>query len=190
MDRFKNCKHCGARMDRTSNICPNCGKKQIKPSFIIGLYILLVPLCIAVVLLSAKNGASKTGTNTEISGVGTSQGNSLNQSSDYSDETNTNSSGYESSAQSEVSYEAELILMQIAEDMAKQVAKNPGTVEFKDWYWGFAREGTNYAVQGTFECSNLLGVSEEHDIQVWCEASTDYSKIKPYAVYLDGEKIA
>lgn len=94
------------------------------------------------------------------------------------------------SAGTDVSYEAELVLMQIAEDVAKQVAKNPGTVKFKDWYWGFAREGTNYAVQGTFECSNLLGVTEEHDIQVWCEASSDYSKIQPYAVYLDGEQIA
>lgn len=89
-----------------------------------------------------------------------------------------------------VSYEAELVLMRIAEDIAKQIAQNPGTVDFKTLYWGFSREGTTYAVQGTFECSNLLGVTEEHDIQVWCEASDDYSKIQPYAVYLDGEQIA
>lgn len=90
----------------------------------------------------------------------------------------------------DVSYGAELVLMQIAEDVAKQVAQNPGTVDFKNLYWGFAREGRIYAVQGTFECSNLLGVTEEHDIQVWCEASEDYSKIQPYAVYLDGNRIA
>lgn len=90
----------------------------------------------------------------------------------------------------DVSDEAEIVLMQIAEDVAKQITQNPSTVDFKDWYWGFAREGTTYAVQGTFECSNLLGVTEEHDIQVWCEASSDYSKIQPYAVYLDGKQIA
>lgn len=94
------------------------------------------------------------------------------------------------SQETEITDEAELALMNIAKDMAKQIAKNPGTVEFKDWYWGFSREGRTYAVQGTFECSNLMGVSEEHDIQVWCEASEDYSKIQPYAVYLDGEQIA
>ena len=88
-----------------------------------------------------------------------------------------------------VSDEAEIVLMQIAKDLAEQIAQNPGTVKFKDLYWGFAREETTYAVQGTFECSNLLGVTEEHDIQVWCEASEDYSKIQPYAVYLDGEQI-
>ncbi len=90
----------------------------------------------------------------------------------------------------EVSSEAELILMTIAEDIAKQVAQNPETVKFKTFYWGFARTGHIYAVQGTFECSNLMGVTEAHDIQVWCKANQDYSKIQAYSAYLDGEKIA
>lgn len=90
----------------------------------------------------------------------------------------------------DVTSEAEQVLMQITEDIAKQIAQNPSTVKFKTLYWGFARSGRTYTVQGTFECSNLFGVKEEHDLQVWCEASDDYSKIQPYEVYLDGEKIA
>ena len=105
------------------------------------------------------------------------------------DEVDDEAGQYIPSNDTEIPYEAEIILMQIAEDIAKQIAQNPGTVDFKSLYWGFAREGTTYAVQGTFECANLLGVTEEHDIQVWCKASDDYSKIQPYAVYLDGEQI-
>lgn len=102
---------------------------------------------------------------------------------------------YEESAASEgseakVSYEQEIILMMIAEDMAKQVAQNPSTVSFKSMYWLFERDGHTFWVQGTFKCSNLLGVVEEHTIKVMCVANSDYSKIQPKQVYLDGAKIA
>ena len=89
----------------------------------------------------------------------------------------------------EVTYEMELVLMEIAEDMAKRIAQNPSTVDFAVLEWGFARDGTTFAVQGGFSCSNLLGVSEKHTIRVWCEASDDYSKIQPYRIDLDGSTI-
>lgn len=84
-----------------------------------------------------------------------------------------------------VSSEAEVILMQIAEDVAVQIAQNPSTIKFSTFEWGFAREGLTYAVQGTFSCSNLMGVSETHVLQVWCESSEDYSRIQPYKVVMD-----
>lgn len=85
-----------------------------------------------------------------------------------------------------VSSSAETILMKIAEDVAAQIAQNPSTVKFSTLEWGFSREGLVYAVQGTFSCSNLMGVSEKHTLQVWCESSEDYSKIQPYKVVMDG----
>lgn len=84
-----------------------------------------------------------------------------------------------------VSPDAEIILMQIAEDMAAQIAQNPSTVKFSTLEWGFSREDLIYAVQGTFSCSNLMGVSEKHILQVWCESSEDFSTIKPYKVVMD-----
>lgn len=88
-----------------------------------------------------------------------------------------------------VSSDAEIILMQIAEDVAARIAQNPSTVDFSTLEWGFSRDGRIYAVQGTFSCSNLMGVSETHVLQVWCEASEDYSKIQPYRVVLDGNDL-
>lgn len=88
-----------------------------------------------------------------------------------------------------VSTEAEMVLMQIAEDSAAQIAQNPSTVKFSTFEWGFSRNGHIYAVQGTFSCSNLMGVSETHVLQVWCEASEDYSKIKSYKVVLDDKEL-
>lgn len=97
----------------------------------------------------------------------------------------TSSTGNETT----VSYEQEIILMMIAEDVAKQIAQNPSTVRFKTMYWGFEREGHSFWVQGTFECSNLLGVKENHTIQVLCIANSNYSKIQPEQVYLDGVRL-
>ena len=91
---------------------------------------------------------------------------------------------------SDVSGDAEIILMQIAEDIAKQVAKNPSTVKFKTLYWGFWRNERIYAVEGTFICSNLMGAQEENVLRVVCEASEDYKKIVPYEVSLNGKLIA
>lgn len=88
-----------------------------------------------------------------------------------------------------ISYEQEIILMIIAEDIAKQIAQNPGTVKSKAMYWGFEREGHTFWVQGSFECSNLFGVKEDFTIQVVCVANSDYSKITPEQVYLNGERI-
>ena len=82
--------------------------------------------------------------------------------------------------------EAELVLIRIAEDMAKQTAKNPGTVDMKELTMGFANKGNLYAVQSQFDCSNLLGVKERHTIRVLCRATEDKSSIRPYEVYLDG----
>lgn len=87
-----------------------------------------------------------------------------------------------------VSSDAEIILINIAEDVAVQIAQNPSTVDFSTLEWGFARDEYIYAVQGTFTCSNLMGVSETHVLQVWCKASEDYAKIQPYKVILD-EKV-
>lgn len=91
--------------------------------------------------------------------------------------------------ETEVSADAEVILMQIAEDTAAQIAQNPSTVSFSTFEWGFAREGDTYAVQGTFSCSNAYGVSENHVLQVWCETNEDQSKITPYRVVLDGSDL-
>ncbi|NLX94358.1 MAG: SH3 domain-containing protein [Clostridiales bacterium] len=95
----------------------------------------------------------------------------------------------QSSGESVVSTEAEIILMQIAEDVAIQIAKNPSTVKFKTLYWGFWRDGSTYAVEGTFTCSNLMGVKEENVLRIVCEASADYKKIQPYEVWLNGKQI-
>ncbi len=89
----------------------------------------------------------------------------------------------------EVSTEAETILMQIAKDVAKQIAKNPSTVKFETFAWGFYRDGHTYAVQGTFTCSNLMGVEETNVLKVVCKASEDYKKIQPYEVWLNGKQI-
>lgn len=88
-----------------------------------------------------------------------------------------------------VSSEAEVILMMMAEDVAKQIANYPSTVSFKTFEWGFWRKDLIYAVQGTFSCSNAYGVRAEHIIKLICEASEDNSKIYVKEVYLDGELV-
>ena len=47
----------------------------------------------------------------------------------------------------DIPYQAEVVLSQIAEDMAKQAAQNPGTVKMKALTMGFANKGHIYAVQ-------------------------------------------
>lgn len=89
--------------------------------------------------------------------------------------------------EAEVSYEAETVLMMIAEDVAKSVANNPSTVDFKTMLWGFKREDDKYTVSGTFECANSFGVEEEHEITVACIAED--GKMKAREVWLDGVKI-
>ena len=106
----------------------------------------------------------------------------------YPDEYTSSSNGTNTSE--EVTHDEEITLRMIAEDIAKQIAQNPQTVNFKTLYWGFAKNGDTYAVQGTFECSNLMGVKEEHDLQVWCTASRDRTKIQPPLVFLDGVQIS
>lgn len=89
----------------------------------------------------------------------------------------------------EVSDAAQIVLAQIAEDMAKQVAKNPSTVKMSIFSQGFYKDGHTYAVQSDFTCSNLMGVSETHTIKVVAVSNEDESKIQPTAVYFDGELI-
>lgn len=193
MEKMVKCKACGTDIAKSAKTCPNCGAKQKKHTAMIAICAFLV-FCVAVAALDGENESQQVGTISSSKTPSSTEESSTERSDISHDKIqtgeDTSQNNYEAGSNTEVSYEAELVLMQITEDMAKQVAQNPGTVEFKTLCWGFAREGTNYAVQGTFECSNLLGVTEEHDIQVWCEASSDYSKIQPYAVYLDGEQIA
>lgn len=88
--------------------------------------------------------------------------------------------------ETEVESDKETLLMIIAEDMARQVAQNPTTVDFKTMYWGFERKDNQYAVQGTFDCANLFGVKEQHTILVFCESNFETQKMKPYKIVLDG----
>lgn len=89
----------------------------------------------------------------------------------------------------EVSSGAQIVLAQIAEDMAKQVAQNPSTVKMSIFSQGFYKDGHTYAVQSDFSCSNLMGVKESHTIEVIAVSNEDESKISPTEVYLDGELI-
>lgn len=89
----------------------------------------------------------------------------------------------------EVSDGAQMVLSMIAEDMAKQVAQNPGTVKMSIFSQGFYKDGHTYAVQSDFTCSNLMGVKESHTIKVIAVSNEDESKISPTEVYLDGELI-
>ena len=93
------------------------------------------------------------------------------------------------SPETEVSSEAEMVLMRMAEDIAKQIANYPATVDFNTFAWGFWRNDNVYAVQGTFTCTNAFGVPGEHTIKLVCLANDDYSKISVKEVYLDGELI-
>lgn len=89
-----------------------------------------------------------------------------------------------------VSTNAQLTLNLIAEDMAKQAVKNPFTVDMKSLTMGYAKNGHLYAVQGEFECANLMGVTETHTIRVICESNEDESKIQPCEVWIDGTLVA
>ena len=171
--KTKKCKSCGSVIEKKKKKCPYCGKKQ--GGALVTVLWVFVLFCVALTVIEMAGRPER------VDGPNDVQNNETVEIETEETETEVDDT--------HVSYEAEIVLMQIAEDIAKQIAQNPGTVEFKTMYWGFAREGTTYAVQGTFECSNLLGVTEEHDLQVWCEASEDYSSIQPYEVYLDGEKI-
>ncbi len=89
----------------------------------------------------------------------------------------------------DVSDGAQMVLSQIAEDMAKQVAQNPSTVKMSILSAGYAKNGHLYAVQQEFSCSNLMGVSETHIVKVVCESNEDESKIQPFEVWLDGNLV-
>lgn len=89
----------------------------------------------------------------------------------------------------DVSDGAQMVLRQIAEDMAKQIAQNPSTVKMSLFSAGYAKNGHLYAVQQEFSCSNLMGVPETHIVKVVCESNEDESKIQPFEVWLDGEVV-
>ena len=91
--------------------------------------------------------------------------------------------------ETEVSPDAEISLMMMAENVAKQIANYPATVDFKTFEWGFWRNDRVYAVQGTFTCTNAFGVKEEHVLRLVCETSEDNSSISAKEVYLDGKLI-
>lgn len=89
----------------------------------------------------------------------------------------------------DVSDGAQMVLRQIAEDMAKKIAQNPSTVKMSLFSAGYAKNGHLYAVQQEFSCSNLMGVSETHIVKVVCESNADESKIQPFEVWLDGNLV-
>ncbi len=89
----------------------------------------------------------------------------------------------------EVSDGGQMVLAQIAEDAAKQVAQNSSTVKMSIFSQGFYKDGHTYAVQSDFTCSNLMGVKESHTIKVVAVSNEDESKIFPTEVYLDGALI-
>ncbi len=89
----------------------------------------------------------------------------------------------------DVSDGAQMVLRQIAEDTAKQIAQNPSTVKMSLFSAGYAKNGHLYAVQQEFSCSNLMGVPETHIVKVVCESNEDESKIQPFEVWLDGEVV-
>ena len=89
----------------------------------------------------------------------------------------------------DVSDGAQMVLRQIAEDTAKQIAQNPSPVKMSLFSAGYAKNGHLYAVQQEFSCSNLMGVSETHIVKVVCESNEDESKIQPFEVWLDGEVV-
>ena len=91
---------------------------------------------------------------------------------------------------SDVSMDMEFQLSLIAEDMAKQTAQNSSTVRMDTLGMGFAENGPYYAVQSEFECSSLLGVSENHTIRVVCKLNADGSKLRVHEVWLDEGLIA
>ena len=82
-----------------------------------------------------------------------------------------------------------MILMMMAEDVAKQITNYPATVDFNTFAWGFWRNEHVYAVQGTFTCTNAFGVEEEYVLKLICEANEDYSQISAKEVYLNEELI-
>jgi hypothetical protein len=84
-----------------------------------------------------------------------------------------------------VTYDQQIVLMTMCEDVAKMIAQNPATVDFKTFMWEFGRDEQDYSVQGVFTCSNLFGVTEEHTLRVDAKANDDYSIIQPHTIYLD-----
>lgn len=94
-----------------------------------------------------------------------------------------------STSATEVSSEAEMILMMMTEDVAKQIVNYPATIDFNAFAWGFWRNDHVYAVQGIFTCTNAFGVKEEYTLRLICEASDDYSQISAKEVYLNGQLI-
>ncbi len=89
----------------------------------------------------------------------------------------------------EVSSDAEMTLMYIAEDTAKQIVNYPSTVDFHTFDWKFTRDEFEYAVQGSFDCSNAFGVKETHLLTIYCRANENYTKMNPYKIVLDGVTI-
>ena len=115
-------------------------------------------------------------------------GGNMNKESSTNSEPSTSEEDVAASS-SYVSPEAEMILVQMTEDVAKQISNYPATVDFNTFAWGFWRNERVYAVQGIFTCTNAFGVEEEYTLRLICEASDDYSQISVKEVYLNDELI-
>lgn len=116
-------------------------------------------------------------------------GGNINKANSANSEPSTSEEVIVETSITEVSSEAEMILMMMAEDVAKQITNYPATVDFNTFEWGFWRNEHAYAVQGTFSCTNAFGVEEEYTLKLICEANSDYSQISAKEVYLNGELI-
>lgn len=84
----------------------------------------------------------------------------------------------------------QITLMMMNEDIAKDLANYPATVEFKSLYWTFEKEGNTYTTGSTFECLNAFGVLEEHILIVVSEEYNNGNSVKAKKVYLDGVEIS
>lgn len=116
-------------------------------------------------------------------------GGNMNKESLANSEPSTAEKATVATSTTEVSSEAEMILMMMTEDVAKQISNYPATVDFNTFEWGFWRNDHVYAVQGTFSCTNAFGVEEEYTLKLICEANDDYSQISAKEVYLNEELI-
>ena len=116
-------------------------------------------------------------------------GGNMNKESLPSSEYSTTEETPVTTSATDISSDAEMTLMMMAEDVAKQIANNPATVDFNTFAWGFWRNGHTYAVQGVFTCTNAFGVKEEYTIRLICEANEDYTSISAKEVYLNDQLI-
>ena len=116
-------------------------------------------------------------------------GGNMNKESLPNSEYSTTEEAPVTTSATEVSSADEITLMMMAEDVAKQIANYPATVDFNTFAWGFWRNGHTYAVQGVFTCTNAFGVKEEYTIRLICEANEDYTSISAKEVYLNDQLV-